>query len=124
MFRFDLRRHRAGFTLIEILVVLVVIAILATFAYSTYVGKSGKSGEKSHGPIAESKVAVCTEDLHQVRMAIDMARQSDPDGKSPATLDELKLPHEMLICPDGKEPYQYDPNTGQVHCVHPGHENL
>ena len=121
MSRFTVRR---GFSLIEILAVVVVIAILSAVMYSTYLGKSGKSGERSHGPIAESKTAVCMEDLHQVRLAIDMARQSDADGKNPASLDELKLPHELLVCPDGKEPYQYDPTTGVVHCVHPGHENF
>src|SRR5579872_2154686 len=112
-----------GFSLVEILVVIALIAILAGGAYSFYIGKSGKKGEKSHGPIAMAKLTVCNENLRQIRMAIDMTKNGDVDGKFPASLDELKFPRESLICPDGKEPYQYDPNTGQVHCVHPGHEN-
>src|SRR5579862_4639758 len=116
--------ERHGFSLIEILAVVAIIAILASISYSVYIGSSGKKGEKSHGPIAEAKTTVCkVQNLYQIRMAIQMAHDSDPDGKYPASLDELHLPQELLVCPDGKEPYQYNPDTGEVHCVHPGHEN-
>lgn len=119
------RTGRSGFSLIEILVVIVVLMLLAGVTYSAYIGSSGKANKKSYGPKAQAKTVVCKNDLYQIRLAVDMARQSDEEGKYPAALTELKgLPQEMLACPDGKEPYQYDPNTGQVHCVHPGHENF
>jgi hypothetical protein len=101
-----------------------LLALLAGSMYAFYIGKSGQKGEKSHGPIAEAQLTVCTENLRQIRMAIDMSKNSDADGKYPASLDELKFPRESLICPDGKEPYVYDAETGQVHCVHPGHEKF
>ena len=108
------RPAKAGFSLVEILIVVAMIAILAGGIYSVYLGKSGKKGEKSHGPIAEAQLTVCTENLRQIRMWIDMTKNGDPDGKFPELLAELKFPQELLICPDGKEPYQYDPTTGQV----------
>ncbi len=121
---FRRKTGQSGFSLVEILVVALVIALLAGGLMALYVGKSGKPHEKSHGPIAQSQSVVCMNNLRQIRMAIDMAHQSDPDGKFPESLAELKLPNEMLACPDGHEPYVYDPTTGQVHCVHPGHETF
>jgi len=41
----------------------------------------------------------------------------------PKTLAEVRgLGNDMKQCPIGKEPYEYDPATGKVHCPHPGHE--
>jgi len=118
------RTSHAAFALIELLIVLAIVAILAGGLYTVYVGKSGKAGAKSHGPVAEAQLTVCTENLRQIRMAIDMQKNGDADGKAPASLAELKFPRESLICPDGKEPYVYDAETGQVRCVHPGHEKF
>jgi hypothetical protein len=50
-----------------------------------------------------------------------VSRSSGEEG-FPASLQELKLPAEMLVDPIGKEPYTYDPETGVVKCEHPGHK--
>ncbi len=116
-------RFRA-FSLIEILVVLVIIVVLSSITYSVMVGHStGAPAGKAHTPMERAKDVVCIEDLRSVRQSIEASHSSDADGKYPAALTDLReLSSELRICPEGKEPYQYDPTTGTVQCVHPGHE--
>lgn len=65
---------------------------------------------------------VCRSNLGQVRLAIQVAQSSGEDA-APQSLSELPgLPKSFLSCPLSKEPYAYDPSTGTVRCVHPGHE--
>ena len=111
--------------LVEIIVVMVIIGILSSIIYSVYLGKGGAPGDPSraHSPIERAKDTVCTSNLKQVRLAIQAANTGSEDERTnPASLTELKLPAEFLVCPEGKEPISYDPNTGIVHCTHPGHE--
>lgn len=112
-----------AFTLVEVLITVCLLGLLLGGALMFYAGSHGKPHQKSTGPTAQAEGVVCKSNLQQVRMAVQMFHDSDPDGKFPASLADLKLPAQMLVCPDGKEPYQYDPQTGAVHCVHPGHEN-
>jgi hypothetical protein len=69
-----------------------------------------------------AKDDVCISNLHQLRMAIGMIHDQDPDEHWPATLQETRLGSEFYKCHLGKEPYDYNPETGEVKCVHPGHE--
>ncbi len=63
----------------------------------------------------------CMSQMSQLRQAIEIA--TDPsEGTHPQTLEETKLGASFYQCPIGKERYDYDPITGQVHCPHPGHE--
>jgi prepilin-type N-terminal cleavage/methylation domain-containing protein len=117
---------RRGFSLVELLVVCVLLVALGGGLAYFYLGQS--RGEKPrdivHTPISKANDVVCQSNIGQVRQALSMAQMSDSDGKFPQALTELKgLPQELLSCPTGHEPYVYDPTTGQVHCVHPGHEN-
>ena len=50
-----------------------------------------------------------------VIIGIMLAMYAGPGGEGGG----LSLP---ATCPVGEEPYDYDPTTGQIHCVHPGHE--
>lgn len=126
MVRHSARNSRnLGFALIEILVVVAIIAILSAITYSVYVGhsKSAPPG-KAHTPTERAKDVVCMQDLRSVRQSIEAFRASDVDAKYPQSLTEMKeLPAEVRECPEGKEPYTYDPSSGAVHCTHPGHEN-
>jgi hypothetical protein len=122
----NLRAARRGFSLVEILVVCVLLVALGGGLAYFYMGhgRGEKPGDIVHTPITKANDAVCQSNISQVRQALSMAQMSESDGKFPRSLTELKeLPGEFLSCPTGHEPYLYDPATGQVHCVHPGHEN-
>lgn len=82
--------------------------------------RADKEGETVVGQsMARAKDAVCMDNLKQIRMAIQV--QQGAEEEPPPSLDGLKLPKEMLYDPIGKEPYEYDPETGKVKCPHPGH---
>lgn len=72
--------------------------------------------------LARSKDAVCRGNLSQIRSGILVINQSGEAADNPTSLSELKgFPPEMLACPIGKEPYQYNKEEGTVKCGHPGH---
>ena len=114
------------------MVVFVILAILAVALFKgsgMFSSKGAPSARKDgHGTTVmgaaewAAKDTVCRSDLSQVRSALQIAETSDTDGKFPQSLEETHLGADFYKCPVGKEPYAYDPTTGQVHCVHPGHE--
>ncbi|HZO89496.1 MAG TPA: hypothetical protein VFB38_14305 [Chthonomonadaceae bacterium] len=125
-FQFSRYKKTGGFSLVEILVVVLLLVLIGGGLAYFYLGHGSagkKPGDIVHTPITRTNDVVCQNNLSQIRMSLQMQHDSDPDGKYPASLSELRLPSEMLSCPVGHEPYQYDPTTGQVHCMHPGHEN-
>lgn len=121
-------RQTSGFSLIEILVVMIIIAILAA-AFTTggfgLASKSSRPDGQGKTIVGRSRLAAkdveCRSNLGQVRQAIIIARTSN-DDQPPANLTDTRLPREFYQCPVGGEPYQYDPNSGDVRCPHPGHE--
>lgn len=116
---------RRAFTLIEILVVLVIIIILSSVIYGVYVGGQGKNAPpgKAHSPMQRARDTVCINNIRSVRQSIEASRVGDTEEKFPASLTELReLSAELRACAEGKEPYQYNSATGEVRCVHPGHE--
>ena len=116
------RTGMRGFTLVELLVVIALLAILGSGLAYFYLGKS-KPGEKNTTPMGKARGVECMSNLRSIRQSLQAGQAMDTDGKFPASLAELKLPGEILACPDSKRPFEYDPATGQVHCTQPGHEN-
>jgi prepilin-type N-terminal cleavage/methylation domain-containing protein len=116
---------RRAFSLIEILVVMVIIVILSAVTYNVFFGHSKNAPPgKAHNPMERAHDTECINNVHQVHLAILAAQAGDTDTKFPGSLQELKLPPEMLACPLGHQPYVYDPTTGEVHCPYPGHEKF
>ena len=111
-----------GFALIELLVVIALMAVLGAGLYTFYAGKvSGKKGEPKT-PMTATYDSVCLQNIGSVRQCIK-AEEATDDEKHPTALTAIKsLTPDLRACPVGKEPYTYDPATGEVHCAHPGHE--
>ncbi len=118
---------RRAQTLVATLIVIVILAMLAVVLMNGSLGpgqSSRKDGLGTTIPGAVKMAAkddVCRSNLGQVRMGIQIAR-TNADDTPPATLEETKLGRDFYACPIGKEPFQYNAETGEVRCVHPGHE--
>jgi|GEM_PF-6710814 len=122
-----------GNTLIATMVTLVIILLLA----SAFMFGSGMFRKPGEAPVssrpdgkgttvpgaaeAAARDVVTRERLSQVRMAIELFKTNN-DDQFPASLDDLKLPKEVLIDAVGKVPFVYDPATGTVTSPHLGHE--
>ena len=118
-------RRLSGFGLVEILVVLALLIALSAFLIPKMVGPAKiVNGHRVSTPMSKAHDTVCLSNIRSVRQSIAVAKTGETEDKNPASLIELKLPTEFLTCPDGKEPYNYNPQTGEVHCVHPGHEKF
>ena len=122
--------RQKGQTLVATLVVIAIMGILAVAMLRPWaVGGTAKparadgKGETVPGLVKlKAEDTVCQSNLSQVRSFIVIAR-SNADDQPPASLSEIQgLPKDFESCPLGHEPYQYDPTTGTVKCVHPGHE--
>lgn len=112
---------RRGFSLVEILVVAVILVALAAFLMPRYLSSSKTGdGKTVPSPMQRAHGVECTNNLMQIRQALQISAGADEENR-PRSLADLRLPASMLACPVGKEPYQYNPATGQVRCIHPGH---
>lgn len=118
------RKGERGFlTLIGLLVVIVIIGIMLAM----YAGPSGKGGGSGGagggtvlgGSVRQARSTVCRNNLSQFRQAVQV--EVNLTGAYPVSLEALQLGL-PASCPGGDEPYDYDPTTGQIQCVHPGHE--
>jgi prepilin-type N-terminal cleavage/methylation domain-containing protein len=120
--------NRRGFSLVEILVVTLLLALLGVGLAYFYLGKGGvdpATGKRKVTPITRARDTECQSNLNQIRLSLQTAQIGQEDeNQFPTSLQELKLPAGFTNCPDGKEPYQYDSQTGRVRCVHPGHDRF
>lgn len=114
-----------GFVFIELLVVIIILAVLAGLyfgvirkrgegaaAITTAQTAPGVAIEKAHG-------IECASNLNQQRQLIQM--KAAEDGQFPAAIDNSTISDR---CPVSNQPYNYDPQSGQVWCATPGHEDF
>ena len=118
-------RGDRGFVLIEILVVLVVLVALAAI----YFGVRKKPGEVKPAFEGEAQTTLgkslqkaegvgCQTNLSQLRQMLQM--EWTTNSQDPAALNSSGgVP---LKCPVSGYDYHYDPQSGRVWCVTPGHE--
>jgi hypothetical protein len=108
---------------IVLLLMVVVMKGTNTFAVNGGVSqrKDGLGKTVPGMAFAATRDDVCRMHLHDLRMAIDLQHQTN-DEAFPATLEDTKQGSEFYSCPIGHEPYNYNPETGEVKCVHLGHE--
>jgi hypothetical protein len=137
------RTIQGSWSLIGLLVVAVLIGLVAYIVLGNYLkvahqrvspatGAAGglapvEGADEGETPIDVAKDEHCRNMLDQIRKAIQMAAAMSTDEGPPPSLQALSsqgITSDMLSCPVGKEPYQYDPRTGRVWCVHPGHQSF
>ena len=83
----SIRKHDAGFTLVELMIVMAIIGILAVVAIPSYVGA-----------VRQAREAVLKEDLHVLRNAIDS--YTADKQKAPQSLDDLVQEGYLKVIPE------------------------
>ncbi len=116
---------RSGFAMVEIMVVLIIITALAALYFGTR-GKGEKAEPQFEGEaqttlgkaVQKAESIECRTNLTQLRQMIQMESM---EGGNPGQLDaDWGVP---LRCPVSGYPYGYNPQTGQVWCPTPGHQD-
>jgi len=115
-------RTRRGASLVEILIVVLVLILIAAFVIPRYLGGQQGGAKAAANAKNEALDAACLATLNQVRESVSMVRTMHPTDK-PQSLADFHLPDSETHCIVGGETYIYSPETGQVHCPHPGHES-
>lgn len=122
-------KANAGNSLIGLLVAVFILILASVFFITGGKFLGGETKERADGKgttligksIYAGKDTVCISNLGQVRQGITIA--TDPvDNTLPSTIEETRLGAQFYKCPVGDEPYEYDPTTGVVRCIHKGHE--
>lgn len=119
-----------GNSLVGLLVtvaILILLAIVFTVGSGALTGKQSNPRPDGKGKtlvgksLYRAKDEVCRSNLSQLRQSIQI--NTDPvENTPPESLEETRLGDDFYKCPVGQEPYVYNKATGQVKCVHPGHE--
>ncbi len=116
-------RSRA-FGLVEILVVMVILVALAAYLYPKYVGNSRTADGKAATPLARAHDTECMTNIHSVRLSISAFKSGDSEEKNPAALTAMReLSKDLRECPVSHMAYQYNPQSGEVHCPYPAHQS-
>jgi prepilin-type N-terminal cleavage/methylation domain-containing protein len=99
-----------GFTLVELMIVILIIAILVSIAVISFQFSAQRTRE-----------TVCKANLRIIKLAI-RNYQSTNDDNLPPSLEALVPDYisdtRSLYCPEVGVHYEYDSETGEVHCPH------
>ena len=120
--------RRRGQTLVASLIVIAIIMILTVvYMRGTGGGKPAKPDGRGTTTMGAAKASAediaCQSNVNQVRQLLMVAKTSD-DSFKPATVDEIPGATSVSKCPVGKETYTIDPEPGEIHCPHLGHEKF
>ena len=120
--------HRASgsraFGLVEILVVMVILVALAAVLYPKFVGNRRTADGKAGTPLAKAHDTECMSNVRSVRQSIAAFKAGDSEEKNPTALTDMKeLSKDLRECPVSHMAYTYSPQTGEVHCPYPAHQN-
>jgi Na+-transporting methylmalonyl-CoA/oxaloacetate decarboxylase gamma subunit len=119
-----MRRTREAWSLVEISVVLAVLLILAIWLIPKYMGRGAEPSRHPRKTPENAAIAVqCRNNLQQIRLAIRIHRLPGEEPL-PSSLQELRLPAEILACPFSRQTYWYDQHNGRVQCPTPTHEGF
>jgi hypothetical protein len=138
--RTRLSNERGNWSLIGLLVAVAIgFAIYSFFISPKMSGRDQQTRQQASemgvkldenktlsGAVADkSRETQCKSQLDQIRQGIVMFRD-DHNNSNPAALTDIRLSvgPNFFKCPVGQEAYSYDPATGSVKCIHPGHEGL
>lgn len=124
------RLLRGGSSMIGVAVSMLIVVVAVMFFVMGGFGLLG--GEKHERPDGKGETlvgriryktedTVCKQQLDQVRQMVMI--ETDSDEVKPSTLKDAGVSDTYAKCPIGKEPYEYNPQTGKVKCPHPGHED-
>ena len=127
------RRFQRGESILGMLVILVLIIVGFVLYFRLKPPEPGM--RRPGGPtstygqsLEKGKSTDCQNNLRQIRFAITMERTQGGETEAPPpTLQSLQSQNigpQMLKCPVQNQPYQYNPQTGQVWCPTPGHERF
>lgn len=121
-----MKNNELGQTLIVLLIVVVVISFLV-IKFLMPTGEKGTTGKTlPTEAIEKAKDINCVNNLRTVRIAVESYKASE--GSFPSSLNQLYPDfisrEDLLKCPIGGEAYKYDSSTGEVKCIHSGHENF
>jgi len=131
-----LRGERGSWTLVGLLVAagaLIAIMFVVLLPRISPEGKTRQEAEKQGlvqvkegqtvlgASIDKGKETSCMSNLRNIRMLIESTKAAG--DQLPATLQDMRL-GSGGVCPATGQPYQYDPTTGTVRCLTPGHQGL
>lgn len=106
---------------IVVLLVLVFTVGPGLFGQKSQERPDGKGETVVGKTLYRAKDEVCRSNIEQVRLALKV--NTDPvENTFPDSIESTKLGSDYYKCAVGGEPYVYDKESGQVRCVHPGHE--